>query len=46
MTEHPNLRNAPITEAAIEFRFQNKIEEFQILESVYSVFEKDFPEKK
>ncbi len=45
MTEHPNLRNAPITEAAIEFRFQNKIEEFQILESVYSVFEKDFPEK-
>ncbi len=46
MTEHPNLKNAPITEAAIEFRFQNKIAEFQILESVHSAFEKDFPEKK
>ncbi len=46
MTEHPNLKNAPITEAAIEFRYQDKVTEFQTLESVYSVFEKDFPEKK
>lgn len=46
MTEHPNLKNAPITEVAIEFRYQDKIEEFQTLESLYSVFEKDFPERK
>lgn len=46
MSEHLNLKNAPITEAAIEFRYQNRIEEFQTLEAVHSVFENDFPEKK
>ena len=46
MTEHPNLKNAPITEAAIEFRYQDIIEDFQTLESLHTVFEKDFPEKK